>query len=100
MHGEDKIRFFQEYVDNDFGFMFKKYGSEYNNKKHLDDFLDNRCKHFWLNRSLIEVDLPKTGKHESYWRNEDELTYHAPTFQELSYQEKSLYQKNLIASNN
>ena len=21
---------------------------------------------------MIEVDLPKTGKHESYWRNEDE----------------------------
>lgn len=104
IEGYDKIVLFQNYVEHGIEYCFRLQKKNFNNIEKLEKFILERCKPYYdfkTNEQQPEVcylPLKKksklSGKQESYWRTEDEVTYKVPTYEELSSSEKVIYQKN------
>ena len=99
-----KVRMFKFYVKHGLLSTFKTYGERFRDKEHLEKYLINSCKAYYdaeVKQNIIFKDDPDeykinynkiklNGKQQSYWENENELIYIAPTINDLKGKEKQI----------
>ena len=106
IEGPEKIVLWQMIEDYGFEYAYNRYKRKFRDQDHMIKFANERCKPYWNNKhrnnkeqseDFIKVghNFEIHGKQESYWKDEEEMTYNPPTFYELSYEEKKIYKKNL-----
>ena len=104
IEGQEKIVLWQMIEDHGVEYTYNRYKRKFRDQDHMIKFANERCKPYWEHKNQHKLEIADEfikeghnfemfGKQESYWKNEDELTYNPPTFYELSHEEKVMYKK-------
>ena len=106
IEGKDKIILWQLIEDYGFGYAFQRYKRHFDNKEHFIKYAKERCRPYWEHAHFKDGtpteekirdghNFNLNGKQESYWKNENEMIYLPPPFNQLSFEEKRLMLKEI-----